>query len=696
MSDEKTHERIDHILLRLGIVSDEQIAQALMRQKSHGGRIGTHLLYQKAVNEEQLVRALAAQKQTPGVVLGGRKVAGEVIQRLTLEVAEQNQALPFKFQVETRTLCVAMADPLEQSALKRIQRACRGIQIKPYVACEIVLINQIARHYRGREGRVLDQIIELPALFVDEPSENSMLGSDAKESPVPAVLMISRTAFHKNVLPSVFEREGMHLDVSSNVDEIDARMREHHFEQLLIAEDMEPTFVKWVREGRLPPLPSEIVVVGTVSGALLDNPVPYSTMFEALQHSLEQLAARRCRTSIWKPPYARICDEIERMSRPLGLRRLAVGGLQVAALLLVPSDLRVRPSGEYVPEALSFNDLDSSIEIARSLRFPWDVEACLRAFAEMISGLPNEGPARDNPKLALAAQLLALVWYRHSAFRSVEVPVRRLSEELMRQASHLASKSVIETYARLLATEARRRGRAPREQVLVVARHDERVQRFAAHLETVGYRTVRSVEVTEALRLYERSHPDAVLVASDEFAEEALVLCRTVRETSDALVYAVTERGGAELVRGLLDAGFNDVFVPPFDHAIMSSRLGRSLDVRRQEEPPTRNFGGTLAELPFVDLMQALGGSQKSVRIELRHPSGEEGTLYLNEGRMVHAVCGELSGAEAVYRFIAWGDHGTFSTESVVAFPESNIELPNHTLLLEGCRLLDEGAVETS
>ncbi|UCE02365.1 MAG: DUF4388 domain-containing protein [Candidatus Latescibacterota bacterium] len=696
MSEQKKQERIDHILLRLGLVSDEQIAQALMRQKSHGSRIGTHLLYQKAVNEEQLVRALAVQKHTPGVVLGGRKIADEVIRRLSLEVAEENQVLPFKFQAESRTLCVAMADPRDPGALKRVQRACRGIQIKPYVACEIVLLSQIARHYRGREGRVLDQIIELPALFVDEPSESSMSGSNAKESPVPAVLMISRTAFHKNVLPSVFEREGMHLDVSSNVEEIDVRMREHHFEQLLVAEEMEPTFVQWVREGRLPPFPSEIVVFGTVSGVLLDNPVPYGTMFEALQRSLEQLAARRCRTSIWKPPYARICAEIERMSRPLGLRRLAVGGLQVAALLLVPSDLRVRQSGDYVPEALSFNDLEGSIEIARSLRFPWDVEACLRAFAEMISGLPNEGPARDKPKLVLAAQLLALVWYRHSAFRSVEVPVRRLGEELTRQAGHLASRSVIETYARLLATEARRRGRAPREQVLVVARHDQRVQRFAAHLETEGYRTVRSLEVTEALRLHERSHPDAIIIASDEFAEEAFVLCRTVRETSDALVYAVTERGGAELVRELLDAGFNDVFVPPFDHAIMSSRLGRSLDARRQEKPPTRNFGGTLAELPFVDLMQALGGSQKSVRIELRHPSGKEGTLYLHEGRMVHAVCGELSGAEAIYRFIAWGDRGSFSTESVVAFPESNIDLPNHTLLLEGCRLVDKGAVETS
>ena len=35
-------ERIDEILLRLGYVTDEQITQALARQRTHGGRIGSH------------------------------------------------------------------------------------------------------------------------------------------------------------------------------------------------------------------------------------------------------------------------------------------------------------------------------------------------------------------------------------------------------------------------------------------------------------------------------------------------------------------------------------------------------------------------------------------------------------------------------------------------------------------------------
>jgi len=43
-------ERLDQILLREGLVTENQIRQALLRQKSHRGPLGSHLLYFKFKN----------------------------------------------------------------------------------------------------------------------------------------------------------------------------------------------------------------------------------------------------------------------------------------------------------------------------------------------------------------------------------------------------------------------------------------------------------------------------------------------------------------------------------------------------------------------------------------------------------------------------------------------------------------------
>jgi hypothetical protein len=59
----------------------------------------------------------------------------------------------------------------------------------------------------------------------------------------------------------------------------------------------------------------------------------------------------------------------------------------------------------------------------------------------------------------------------------------------------------------------------------------------------------------------------------------------------------------------------------------------------------------------------------------------------------VHAACGTLRGAEAVYRVIAWEDDGAFAVEPESEFPAPNIGLPLESILMEGCRLLDESRI---
>ncbi|MFQ5600996.1 MAG: DUF4388 domain-containing protein [Candidatus Krumholzibacteriia bacterium] len=697
-------ERIAEILLRHSVVTEDQIEQALMRQKSRGGRLGTHLLYLKALTEKQLVQALAEQHGIPGVVLRGLEIPQEVTRRLPLGLVEENLILPFRYDADTNTLCVAVAHPQNEAALTRARRTAHGVDIKVHVAAEIVLRDQIARHYRGRDHGVLDQIIELPTIFAEEGEEGVQTAVSESEthSGNPRVLMVSHIAFLRNFLVSIFEREGIHLEVLSDAEEIAHSMRQGAVKQILVDQDMEDQFVSWVRSGLLPTPRTEISVFTTISAALLENPAPYNAMARPLLGCLQQLATHRCAVSTWKPPYTRICDDLQRTAGALGFRRLAADGLLIAAHLLVPSakPLPQSGSGRFVPEALSFGEFEESLEIARSLQFPWDVESCLHSFANLVEGAAPGDRTRDSShKVSLAAQILAVVWYRYSAFRHAELPVATLGAELHRQASHLAARGVIETYVRLLVKQAGKAGTTTPERVLIVSHEDEITKQLTSHLKSEGYSVVLVEEPAEAARLQGRSHFGAILISHDRFGDRALELCRFVQANSTALVYALSRDGDSMLVRLLLETGFNDVFVPPFNCEILVSRIGRALEIRGQHEEAARrqpSIQGTLAQLSFVDLIQALTGSQRTLRVKLEHPSGLRASVYLRQGQMVHATCGEVSGNDAVYRIIGWRDQGSFTTEPITCLPPENITVANHSLLLEGCRLLDERSAQAS
>jgi pSer/pThr/pTyr-binding forkhead associated (FHA) protein len=95
--------------------------------------------------------------------------------------------------------------------------------------------------------------------------------------------------------------------------------------------------------------------------------------------------------------------------------------------------------------------------------------------------------------------------------------------------------------------------------------------------------------------------------------------------------------------------------------------------------------------LPEVLQMCCL--SRRSGQITFR--SGESfGFLYLQHGRLLHAICGAVEGDDAVYRMLAWSP-GTFSIEEDILPRETTITLSWEQLLLEGAHRCDQGIDHT-
>ncbi len=98
---------------------------------------------------------------------------------------------------------------------------------------------------------------------------------------------------------------------------------------------------------------------------------------------------------------------------------------------------------------------------------------------------------------------------------------------------------------------------------------------------------------------------------------------------------------------------------------------------------------GTLGDLGIPDLIQLHCQAGSAARLLVRGPQGEQSDLYFASGEIVHAICGKLQGAEAVYKLLTW-EEGSFEVEQNAAAPARTVQIPWSALLMEGLRRADE------
>jgi CheY-like chemotaxis protein/predicted regulator of Ras-like GTPase activity (Roadblock/LC7/MglB family) len=101
-----------------------------------------------------------------------------------------------------------------------------------------------------------------------------------------------------------------------------------------------------------------------------------------------------------------------------------------------------------------------------------------------------------------------------------------------------------------------------------------------------------------------------------------------------------------------------------------------------------KGFMGTISDFQLSDLIQmnCLGRMTTAL-----HINGEDyqGSIYIEDGNIVHADCGDRDGEDAVFEMLAW-EGGNFSTERGKRAPKETIIKGWQSLLLEGMRRVDE------
>jgi hypothetical protein len=97
---------------------------------------------------------------------------------------------------------------------------------------------------------------------------------------------------------------------------------------------------------------------------------------------------------------------------------------------------------------------------------------------------------------------------------------------------------------------------------------------------------------------------------------------------------------------------------------------------------------GALKDMSLVSLVQTICMEQRRAVLVLKRRTLEEGVIFFEAGKVVHATAGALQGVEAVYHLLGW-TNGTFRLSDNVTIPQRTIDVPWNHILLEGMKRID-------
>ncbi|HEU5298980.1 MAG TPA: ATPase, T2SS/T4P/T4SS family [bacterium] len=136
--------RIGDILVEGGVVTPEQLHEALARQRRTRERLGRVLVEMGAATELQIAQALADQLGLRFINLAGQRLDPAAIRLVPEVLARKRRIVPVSFDGDS--LLVALADPLDVFAIDDVAIAARR-PVKGAVALESDIAAAIERAY---------------------------------------------------------------------------------------------------------------------------------------------------------------------------------------------------------------------------------------------------------------------------------------------------------------------------------------------------------------------------------------------------------------------------------------------------------------------------------------------------------------------------------------------------------------------
>jgi len=695
--------RLDEILLAEGFITDAEVQEALLRQKALGGKFGSQLLYHRYIDEASLVKALSVQFNCDGVTLADREIPESVVKLVPKKSALSRKVMPFEYNATRNILKVACEDPTDHALIRDLDFAGSGKRIQLYVAAELALNTVIAKYYLGRDVSLDDNLLlEIPAETADAGrvaiAQDSSTRINLKQVK-PAVLLVTDETFAPPILQSILERDNYSVAIAGSIPEAVQRLGERQYQTILVRDSVEGDHDELLERARKMSPETTVRHYQSGSSLLLPNECGAAEVDLSLKNLDLFTSLLSAKAKLPVNHSGRAGQYADRLCRKLGVPDQDRLYICNAAYM---HDLAWFYQG--VPDEDKRQVIQRTIRLLASLNYSPIVLDILHA---MYTDLDDSCPDRL-PLSVLGGNILTMV----DIFCDSIPQNDRLSPEkidaVRKKLRDLAGKmflpEIVEGFIAVIQEEILHLHTTHTAgQVMIFAEDLSWEQPLVMRLKNEGYRTVSHSSPMDFIELYQRSEPDMIILALVDDPESIAAFIDQLADMGIAFdrtpAFLLTHSSAVSQLADILARDVEDILALDDDLDLLIGKIHKmqlrinARAVADQGEP--LGARGSLAEMNLIDLLQAMGPSRKTARITVNPGRKNSGSLiiFLDQGTIVFAMLRHITGAEAVYEGLTWTD-GTWTAEAIEQddLPEPNNHLSNESILMEGCRLMDERA----
>jgi type IV pilus assembly protein PilB len=181
-------DRIAKKLLESSLINQEQMGRALQAQKADGGSLGYNLVKTGAISEMAFAEFMGQVFNVPAVNLDDSPPDPDAVSLIPSEVATKFQVVPVKRQ--GRVLTVAMANPDNIFAIDDI-KFITGLEVRPVVATESAIKKSIDRLYDSADSLAsIMKDMQEDFEIVDQTEEDLSL-EEVQSADAPVVKLVN-------------------------------------------------------------------------------------------------------------------------------------------------------------------------------------------------------------------------------------------------------------------------------------------------------------------------------------------------------------------------------------------------------------------------------------------------------------------------------------------------------------------------
>jgi len=175
---------LGEMLIQEKLITPAQLEKAIAEQKASNKRIGHALIDLGYITEDDLLRVLGKQLDTPYINLNDVIIDPEIIKLIPEDICRRYKILPYN--QEDNTVFVAMIDPLDFRVINDIKFLIHK-EIKPMLASEKALAKSISRYY-GLTDEMRDMVkqidIDNKNLSDSQDEESEQVSELSEDAPI--------------------------------------------------------------------------------------------------------------------------------------------------------------------------------------------------------------------------------------------------------------------------------------------------------------------------------------------------------------------------------------------------------------------------------------------------------------------------------------------------------------------------------